>query len=109
MITARKKLYSNVILLSLLFLFFVFASLLFYLLSNYLILKREREKELASLVSLEKLMQKFPNYPQVYYQAALHAGKLKDNQRAEEYVQRALLLNPGMKEAERLREELEKL
>lgn len=54
-------------------------------------------------------MQKFPNYPEVYYQAGFHAGELKENQKAVEYLQKALLLNPGMKKAENLMKEVEKL
>lgn len=101
--------YSRIMLLSLFFLFFILSSLLFYLASNYITLKKERERELASLASWENLMQKFPNYPEVYYQAGLHAGKLKENQKAEEYLQKAISLNPGMKKVDDLIKELEKL
>lgn len=83
--------------------------ILIYLSGNYLSLKQKREKELASLYSWENLIRQFPNYPEVYYQAAIHAGNLKDNQKSVEYIEKALLLNPNMDEAKRLREELEKL
>ena len=78
----------------------LFLSLLYAVFSLYLeynVAKTQRGNELKALASLEKLLAKHNNYPQLYYEAALHAARLNDKQKSLEYLEKALQLNPDFK------------
>ncbi|MGE5041661.1 MAG: hypothetical protein ACM3IJ_02050 [Candidatus Levyibacteriota bacterium] len=107
-ITARRKTFSKVLIFLELFLFCFLASISLYLFIFYQQIQRTRAEEVKSLASWEKLIHKYPNYPEVYFEGAVYAARLKDNQKAMEYLNKALLLNPNYQEAKKLQEDLGK-
>jgi tetratricopeptide (TPR) repeat protein len=77
-----------------------------FLFLTYTKLQQERVGEEKSLNAWEKLAVRFPNYPQVYFNAALHAQRLGDSQKALEYINKALILNPNLEGAQALRRDI---
>lgn len=98
-IKAHKRLFlgSFIAIQTVFFLSLVYAA--FFLYQKYNATIAEREYELKTLVSLEKLLIKHDNYPQLYYEAGLRAARLNDKQKSLEYLEKALELNPDFKPA----------
>lgn len=61
---------------------------------------------MRDLATWERVVQKHPTYPQGYYEAALHAARLHDTEKANEYVKKALLLNSNYEPAKQLQNAL---
>lgn len=65
-----------------------------------------RIQALKSLSSWEKLFTKYPNYPEVYYNAAFYAARVGDREKAVVYIQKSLRLNPNFGPSLKLEKEL---
>ncbi|MFI5265149.1 MAG: hypothetical protein ACHQT7_00175 [Candidatus Levyibacteriota bacterium] len=89
---------------AILFLSFLVTS--FFLLSKYLLFEEKRASALKELVFWEKEITKYPTYPEVYYNAALYAETVGDRERALEYVNKSLLLNPTFEASKNLQRSL---
>jgi tetratricopeptide (TPR) repeat protein len=87
-------------------LFIVLASLCAHLFLFYKNLQTERVEELKKLLYWEKQAVKFPNYPEAYYNSALHALKLGDNEKATEYIKKSLELNQDYELSRNLKSEV---
>lgn len=61
---------------------------------------------MRNLATWERVVEKHPTYPQAYYEAALHAARLNDTEKANEYVSKALLLNSNYEPAKQLQDTL---
>lgn len=88
-------------------LFLVLLAGLAYFYIVYMQLRQERVEALRALSSWEKLMNKYPSYPQTYYGAAVYALRLKDFARAQEYLEEALSIDPDFEAAKKLKREIE--
>lgn len=77
-----------------------------FLFLEYKNVQKERVGELKRLVFWEKQTVKFGNYPEAYYNAAIHALKLGDNNKAIEYLNRSLEINPDFEPSKKLRGEV---
>lgn len=76
------------------------------LFNKYTLLQGKRAAALKKLVSWEKEVAKHPTYPEVYYNAALYAEAVGDKQKALEYVNRSILLNPNFEASKKLQQKL---
>lgn len=56
----------------------------------------------------ESVIAKYPQFPAAYYEAAIYAARLSDNDKAREFINKALFIDPSFFEAEVLAKELEK-
>lgn len=63
---------------------------------QYSQVQAERKVELAALNVWELRIKTHPNQPQAYVAASLHALKLNDSQKALEYAQKAVFLDPSL-------------
>lgn len=79
-----------------------------FLFNRYALLEKKRTATLKKLVSWEKEITKYPTYPEVYYNAALYAETVGDRQKALEYVNRSILLNPNFEASKKLQQKLMK-
>lgn len=79
------------------FLFFVYSQL-----------QAQREKDLKMLATWEHLITKYPNYPEVYYNAAFYGARVGDREKALQYVEKSLRLNPNFTPSSVLQKELGK-
>ena len=76
---------------------------LLYIFFSYKEVQQARIQELHMLKVWENAISKHPTYPQTYYNAALHAARLGDNQKALEYINKALILNENYEPARELK------
>lgn len=67
----------------------------------------ERKKELANLAYWEEIVKKHPNFPDAYYNAAVHSARLNDRQQAYFYLEKALELDPTFQKAQEFKKKLE--
>jgi hypothetical protein len=77
-----------------------------FLFLKYKNVQKERVGELKRLVFWEQQTVKFGNYPEAYYNAAVHAARLGDNEKALEYLDKSLEINPHYEPAKNLRDKL---
>ncbi len=94
---------------ALLFLIIVFIFSGIYLFLSYIQyqeLKQKRAEVAKELVYWEDVVKKQPNSPDAYYQAAYYSVKLGDRVTAEQYLSKALVLDPDFVDAIKLQEEL---
>ena len=101
---AQKYLVSALILEVILFVFL--ASFCTYLYLAYKQKQAKRVGELKRLVFWEEQSVKFPNYPEAYYNSAVHAFRLGDREKAAEYINKSLEVNPDFEPARKLRNEV---
>lgn len=66
----------------------------------------QRERILEKLTYWEEVVRKYPNYPDGYYNAAIFAYVLKDKEKARVYVEKAIKLDSGFKQAKQLSRQL---
>lgn len=106
-ITARNLYLDLILALEVVFLILL---LLFlgYLLFIYKKTQTIRTYEFQQLNKWEKLILKHPNYPEVYYNAALHEARVGDTEKALLYLRRSLRLNPNFAPSVLLQKELSK-
>lgn len=78
----------------------------FLLFKDYTSLKEKRVSAVKALVSWEKESAKYPKYPETYYNAALYAKAVGDREKALEYVNQSLILNPNFEASKKLQEKL---
>lgn len=105
-VSRHKKLYF-VVMISLETAFLVgFFSTSFLLFTKYMTSEGERKTAARNLVIWEREMVKYPKYPEVYYNAALYAQRAGDRQKALEYTNASLLLNPNFEASKKLQENL---
>ncbi|RJQ28096.1 hypothetical protein C4577_00075 [Candidatus Parcubacteria bacterium] len=83
--------------------FFVFSFFLFYFIENYKSVIIQREHVRDKFEYWQNVVDKHSNYVDAYYQVSYFALKLGQKGKALEYVDRALVLDPGFGEAEELR------
>ncbi len=76
---------------------------LYFAFNAYNTAKAQRAQELTQLKRWEKAFTKHPSYPQAYYNAAVHAARLGDTQKASDYIQKALILNENYEPAKELK------
>lgn len=69
--------------------------------------QQERLYEVSQLQRWEEALTKHDTYPQAYYNAAVHAARLGDSQKALVYLQKALVLNENYEPAKELKMMLE--
>ncbi len=60
-----------------------------------------------SLSYWESVIAKYPQFPAAYYEAAVYAARLSENNKAREFIDKALFIDPNFFEAEVLAKELE--
>lgn len=99
---AFGKSLSRFFLVYLIFIALFLLYLTFHLYALDIYQKTVREKEEKKLVYWEEVVKNHPNYPDGYYQAALSAIRLKQWQKAKDFLKKALLLDPNFKEAQEL-------
>lgn len=75
---------------------------------QYKTASEKRLMEMKELSAWEKLITKYPNYAEAYYGAAIHAEAVGDLEKAGEYVNKSLQLNPNFEASKKLREQLGK-
>lgn len=86
---------------------FIFSGIyLFLSYFQYQELKQKRAEAVKELVYWEDVVKKQPNSPDAYYQAAYYSVKLGDRVNAEQYLSKALVLDPDFVDAIKLQEEL---
>lgn len=73
---------------------------------KYQELKKSRVEHFKRLVALEKVINDYPASSQTYYTAAIEATRLKDQEKARYFLEKALFLNPEFEAAKKLQEEL---
>lgn len=84
----------------------LFLFLLFFVWQDYQGVLTTRRNELKLLEYWEVVLLSHPNYPDAYYQSSLHAARVGDKQKALEYINKALDLDPYFQRAEDLKKEL---
>lgn len=62
----------------------------------------ERQSIQAELGRWEKIIEKYPNYRDAYFKAAVLEYRLKNDSTAKEYLQKALELDPSFEEGRKL-------
>ncbi len=80
---------------------------LFLTYQAYKHVQEERLYEVSQLQRWEEALAKHDTYPQAYYNAAVHAARLGDSQKALTYLQKALVLNGNYEPAKELKMMLE--
>lgn len=70
-------------------------------------LKIQQESK-QNLTYWESIIAKYPQFPAAYYEAAVYAAQLSQNEKARNFIQKALFIDPNFFEAEVLATELEK-
>lgn len=68
--------------------------------------EHDKKQTLQSLQYWKNVVEKHPNYPDAYFEAALYSYEIGDMQNAFIFLNNALLLNPHFKEAQDLKEKL---
>ena len=88
--------------------FVVLAVYAAFLYSDYLNAKEQWLKTSDNLAYWEEVAVKQENSPDAYFEAALYAAKLGNNQKALLYIDKALELDPGFEKARELSQQLTK-
>lgn len=70
--------------------------------------KSEIDSRFQKLVYWEDVITKHPQFPAAYYEAAVYAAQLKQTEKALNFVQKALQIDPNFFEAEVLAKELQR-
>lgn len=94
---------------TILFLIMLFIFLLIYGALSYMNLQEMTEKRSSiknNLSYWEEIIGKHPNVPDSYYNAAIYAATLSEKQKALEFLDKALYLDPDFEEAKRLERSL---
>lgn len=65
------------------------------------------QEEITKLAHWEQVIQERPEYPGAYFQAGIYSLRLKNTQKALDYFQKALLLDPNYTQAEVFAQEIE--
>ncbi len=73
-----------------------------YLFLLYKNVQAERIETLQRLIFWEKNFTKYKDYPEVYYNAAVYAKWVGDTEKAREYAQKSLQLNPNFEPSSKL-------
>lgn len=73
---------------------------------SYEKIKSQRQKITLEINTLKAFSQKFTNYKEVYFQIAVREYELGNFNKANEYLQKALYLDPGYGDALQLQKEL---
>lgn len=68
-----------------------------------------RRREEKKLEWYEGILRKYKDFPDAYYNAALHAAKLGKKEKARGYIKKALEYDPGFTKAEELKQAIEEL
>ncbi len=92
-----QSLRFGVLFLIVLFIFLGIYSILSYF--EYVSIKETRMEAESNLTYWEKVSRENPNAPDVYFQAGLYAAELSENQRALDYLNKAIELDPSFKKA----------
>lgn len=108
MLSIKKKELLIALIASEVFLCLGLLTCLILLSQYYAAAQAERRATLASLAMWENRIKKFPNQPQTYIAASLYALKLNDTQKATEYAQKAVFLDPSLSQVTQLQDLLEK-
>ena len=101
----KVVLYSLLTFLSVLafFLVFIFVELL----DKYKEIETERNEIKKKLTYWEEIVAKQPNSPDIRFQAGLYSYRLGKKQKAYDYIEEALLLDPEFKKAQELKKRIE--
>lgn len=99
---------SHVALTSFVLLTLILAYVFMITFGEYRQLSQQQNENLQKLSYWEKVLSDRPQYPAAYFEAALYAAKLNQPQKAIEYLQRVLVLDPNFKEARDFAEKLGK-
>lgn len=75
---------------------------------HYISVSNTHIQEVERLAYWESVIQKSPSYPSAYYQAAVSSVRLRDSQKALEYLYKALQLDPNFTQAEVFAQEVQK-
>lgn len=108
-LVSRKHVKTGILRYSFLFLlllFFLLSYLLINLYDAYTKTISSHNQSVEKLSYWENILKKHPNYVDVYYSAALEAIKLKENNKAVDFLEKALFYDPLFKEAEELKKSL---
>lgn len=100
---------KHVLLVALITSFIAFVGLCvlaWYLFQIYENTQIERRKELKALNMWVNLISKYPNYPEVYYNAAFYEARVGDQEKARDYLKKSLRLNPNYTPSISLQKEL---
>lgn len=103
----KKRVKKNVFVFFLGFLILTSLFLAYYSFGIYQLysrVDRDYKKGIINLSYWEGVVKKHPNYTDAYYKVALEAFKLKDFDKAAEYLDKALYYDPNFEEAKKLRE-----
>lgn len=76
--------------------------LLFQFSKEYSAVSNERVVKEKALLYWESVITKYPNLPDAYYKAAVYALGLNKKEKALEFLQKAIFLDPEFKEAKLL-------
>ena len=66
---------------------------------------RQQVKE--KLIYWESVISQHPQFPVAYYEAAVYATRLSEHEKAKDFIEKALFIDPNFFEAEVLAKELE--
>lgn len=94
---------------SIMFMIILFIFLVYYAILSYIQLVATQEdhgRAISSLSYWEEIVEKHPNFPDGYYNAALYAAMLGEREKATELLERALVLDPTFNDAKKLEEEI---
>jgi tetratricopeptide (TPR) repeat protein len=105
-IAQNKKMYSAYAFSFAILLFIFLLSCTVYLFFLYKTVQKERIITLQRLVFWEKNFTKYKDYPEVYYNAAVYAKWVGDTEKAREYAQKSLQLNPNFEPSTKLLQRL---
>ena len=90
--------------LVLLFIFSLISAMLLYY--SYGELRKNHRETVNSLDYWEKVVMNYPAFPDGYYNAAIFAGMLGEKQKALNYLDKALKLDPDFEDAKELASQL---
>lgn len=105
----KKTVVNNLLALLVLYLFFLFL-LLTYVTYHVFGLYQEGSKQRQALARQlsywEGVVEKHPNYPDAYYQAAVYAYSLGETKKALQYIEQAQQMDPLFTKAQELEKKI---